>query len=97
MGRFREAAVVLEEGLKIDPFSAALKCHLDAATRGNLADLLAGCKQLFVFVTVLIERSSTAALSVSARHIFTAGIYCLVWKIRALTDLPEIPVLGVNP
>ncbi len=44
MGRFREAVLVLEEGLKMDPFSAALKRHLDAATRGILAELLAGCR-----------------------------------------------------
>ena len=40
--RFREASLVLEEGLKIDPFNAALKAILDEANQGVLGDILAG-------------------------------------------------------
>ena len=42
LGRFREASLVLEEGLKIDPFNVDLKAALDDATQGVLADILAG-------------------------------------------------------
>ena len=40
--RFREAALVLEEGLRMDPFHPALKEQLDTATQGVVADLLQG-------------------------------------------------------
>ena len=42
LNRFREASLVLEEGLKIDPFNAALKSALDEANQGILGDILAG-------------------------------------------------------
>ena len=40
--RFREAALALEEGLRMDPFHPALKEQLDIATQGVVADLLQG-------------------------------------------------------
>ena len=40
--RFREASLVLEEGLKTDPFNPAIKAALDDATQNMLADILAG-------------------------------------------------------
>lgn len=40
--RYREAIVVLEEGLKLDPFNPYIKVELEVATQGNLADLLEG-------------------------------------------------------
>lgn len=42
LGRFREASLVLEEGLKIDPFNPGLKIALDRATQGVLSDILEG-------------------------------------------------------
>lgn len=43
--RHREASLVLEEGLKIDPFHISLKAALDEATNGVLSDILAGAKK----------------------------------------------------
>lgn len=42
MQRHREAAHILEEGLKMDPFNSALKAQLDLATQKNVSDLLEG-------------------------------------------------------
>ena len=36
--------MVLEEGLKMDPFNPYIKLQLEAATQGSLADLLEGQK-----------------------------------------------------
>ena len=40
--RYQEAALVLEEGLAIDPFHPDLKAHLEKATQGIFKDLLDG-------------------------------------------------------
>jgi hypothetical protein len=42
MGRFREAHLVLEEGLHVDPLNDSLKTRLEKATQGLLKDLLEG-------------------------------------------------------
>ena len=42
MQRYREAALVLEQGLDIDPFHAGIKAHLEKATQGIFKDLLDG-------------------------------------------------------
>lgn len=44
--RWREAAGVLEEGLKADPFNADMKAASELAQQGILKDLLEGifCK-----------------------------------------------------
>ena len=42
MGRHREAALVLEEGSKMDPLNAQMRLQLEAATQGILKDLLEG-------------------------------------------------------
>ena len=34
--------IVLEEGLKLDPFNPHMKAQLEVATQGSLADLLEG-------------------------------------------------------
>ena len=44
--RFREAALVLEEGLRVDPFDKAIKHHLETASNGIMRDLLEGAHQL---------------------------------------------------
>ncbi len=40
--RYREAALVLEQGLEIDPFHPGVKQNLEAATQGIFRDLLDG-------------------------------------------------------
>ena len=40
--RYREASLVLEQGLEMDPFNPAIKAQLEVATQGVLADLLQG-------------------------------------------------------
>jgi hypothetical protein len=42
LGRHREAALVLEEGSKIDPLNGQMRLHLQAATQGVLKDLVEG-------------------------------------------------------
>ena len=42
LGRHREAALALEEGLRLDPFDWPLKQALEAATQGILRDLVEG-------------------------------------------------------
>ncbi len=42
LGRHREAALALEEGLRMDPFDWPLKQALEAATQGIVRDLVEG-------------------------------------------------------
>ena len=42
LGRFREASMTAEAGLKLDPFNLALKLASEQATQGILKDLLEG-------------------------------------------------------
>ena len=50
--RFREAALVLEEGLRMDPFDKTIKHHLEAASNGIMRDLLEGAHQLGFVLTL---------------------------------------------